>query len=84
MTTRSKGKRFEILIGVCERCGEPHFKCKSCGHVQDLESARDEVVDCYCGYNYTVNSDYIGNGMTDDIIYLINIKGKSKFVHQPK
>lgn len=67
-----------IIQGNCNYCDEPYYKCKKCGHMDNVTyRSGEEPFECGCGNTLKIESDYIGSGMNKDIIYLV---GKTKKV----
>jgi Restriction endonuclease len=64
-----------IQQGHCSYCGESYLKCQGCGEIIHFEN--DDEVECHCENVYSVTSEYIGQGMTENV-YSVRLKGEKK------
>lgn len=58
-----------IYKGECSYCGEQYIMCKVCGEIIHIDVTIDEA-ECECGHVFSFKSEYIGQGMTENRIFL--------------
>ncbi|NDV17684.1 hypothetical protein GO009_16825 [Muricauda sp. TY007] len=58
-----------IHQGKCSYCGELHIKCQGCGEILDFGPDYHDV-ECMCEHIFGIESEYVGNGMTEEHIYI--------------
>ena len=69
-----------IVKGECPYCGESYIKCQGCGEVIHVDDSMKET-ECMCGNVFSVESEYIGEGMAENRIFVKSqTKEKPKFV----
>jgi hypothetical protein len=56
-----------IEKGQCSKCGNEYLKCEDCGEIFLIDF---EDMECGCGNIYSVEYEYIGQGMTENRIIL--------------
>ncbi len=62
-------------IGRCDRCNEIHIRCQACGTVTSIpENLYGKVIECGggCGLRVMVKQNYIGEGMYEEEIILVD------------
>jgi len=57
-----------INSGECSYCGESYIKCQGCGEI--IHFAEIDDVECGCGNIFAVESEYIGQGMTEERVFV--------------
>ena len=57
-----------INSGECSYCGESYLKCQGCGEIINFSEMDD--VECGCGNIFAIESEYIGQGMTEERIFI--------------
>ena len=67
----NNGKVTLIQNGECSYCGERYVKCQGCGQIIHIEEYSDGQ-ECYCGNIFHSRYEYIGEGLTEQIIYVNN------------
>lgn len=65
------GKVTLINQGECSYCAESYIKCQGCGQIIHL-NIEEEETECFCDYVYSIESEYIGNGMTEEHLRIRN------------
>jgi hypothetical protein len=69
------GKVTLINLGSCSYCAESYVKCQGCGQMIHL-GADIEETECLCEYVYGIESEYVGNGLTEERLKIRNKNDK--------
>ncbi len=57
-----------IDTGQCSYCGESYVRCQGCGETINFSDLDEQ--ECYCGNTFGIKTEYIGNRMTEDQLYI--------------
>lgn len=71
----SNDKISLIQNGECTYCGESYLKCQGCGEI--MHFGFSDEVECCCENIFSVKSEYIGQGMTENV-YSVKLKGENE------
>ena len=63
-----------INKGDCSYCAESYIKCQGCGQIIHLDVAIEEA-ECFCDYVFSIESEYVGNGLTEEHLQIRNKNG---------
>lgn len=69
-TAACNKKNIVVQEGNCSYCATLSLKCSECGHIMCIWENYGVENECFCGKKFIVESEYIGEGMNEDVIYL--------------
>jgi hypothetical protein len=76
------GKVTLINLGNCSHCSESYVKCQGCGQMIHLNVDIEET-ECFCEYVYGLESEYVGNGLTEERLRIRNKNDKPPEIIDP-